>query len=215
MPAGQPAVLHHGPHRLAQVQQPQGVGHGGTGLAYTFGRFLLGHVVLLHQHLVPLGLFDGVQILTLQVLDHGQLHGLAVVGLNDHSRHLSQPRHTGGAPPALTGNDLVIAGLELPHRQRLDDAVLPDGVGQVGQCIGVKQLARLGRAGLYLTDGQHQTGLFLVEGHHIVAHKSAETLSEALGYVCHTASPFRRFLSKIPPPARCRRQLRGSCGRKR
>ena len=32
-------------------------------------------------------------------------------------------------PAPLTGDDLVIAGLQLPHRQRLDDAVLPDGVG--------------------------------------------------------------------------------------
>ena len=86
--AGEPPVLHHGPHGGTQLQQAHCVGYGGPGLAHPLGRLLLGHVVLLHQRLVALGFLHGVQILPLEVLDHGQLHGLAVVGLDDDGRHL-------------------------------------------------------------------------------------------------------------------------------
>ena len=108
MSAGEPPVLHHGPHGGTQLQQAHGVGYGGPGLAHPLGRLLLGHVVLLHQRLVALSLLHGVQILPLEVLDHGQLHGLAVVGLDDDGRHLRQTRHPGGPPAPFAGDDLIV-----------------------------------------------------------------------------------------------------------
>ena len=162
---------------MARTGSPHGVGHGGAGLAHPLGCLLLRHAVLLHQNLVALGLLDGIQILPLEVLNHGQLHGLAVIGFDDHGGHLRQSGHTGGTPAPLTGDDLIVPGLQLPHRQRLDDAVLTNGISQIGQRVGVEQLAGLRGTGFHLADGQHQTALFIVQLHHVVAHQSAEALA--------------------------------------
>ena len=164
MSGGKPSVLHHGPHRLGQPQQAQGVGHGGAGLSHPLRALVLGHAVLFRQHSVALGFFDRVQILSLEVFDHGQLHGLAVVGLDDHHRNLCQPGHPRRPPPPFTGDDLIVAGLQLPHGQRLDDAVYPDGVRQVTEGLRLKALSGLGGAALHLADGQQQGGGALVLG---------------------------------------------------
>ena len=216
MAVGQPSILHHGPHRGTQVQQTQGVGHGGAGLAHPLGALVLGHAVLLRQHPVALGLFDGVQILPLEVLDHGQLHGLAVVGLDDHGGHLCQPGHPRRPPPPLAGDDLIIPALQLPHRQRLDDAVYPDGVRQIAERLRVEALAGLGGAALHLTDGQQQGGgAFVLGGDDIVAQQRAQSLAQTF-CICHTASPFSScFSAEIPPPAPCTLPRPGMSGRKR
>ena len=177
MAVGQPPVLHHGTHRRTQVQQPQGVGHHGAGLAHPLGGLLLREVILLHELPIALGLLDGVQILPLQVFDHGQLHGLAVVGFNDDGRHLVKPRHAGSPPAALAGDDLVVARLQLAHRQGLDDAVLPNGVRQIRQRIGVKLLAGLSGTAFHLRNGEVQAALFLRIFHHVVAQQGGQPFS--------------------------------------
>ena len=55
--------------------------------------------------------------------------------------------------------------------------MLPDGIRQIGQRVGVEQLAGLCGAGFHLTDGQQQAVLLLVEIHHVVAHQSAEAFA--------------------------------------
>ena len=69
-------------------QKAQGVGHCGAGLAHPLRALVLGHAVLLRQHPVALGLLNGVQILSLEVFDHGQLGRLAVIGLDHDDRNL-------------------------------------------------------------------------------------------------------------------------------
>ena len=71
-------------HGRGQSQQPQGIGHGGTGFSHPSGGFLLGQAVFLNQRLVAQGFFHRVQVLALQILNQGQLHGLLVVGLYNH-----------------------------------------------------------------------------------------------------------------------------------
>ena len=88
MTGGELALLQQGPDGVGQGQQPQGVGHGGTGLAHLLGGLLLGEAVLLDQGLVTQGLFHGVQVLPLEVLDETQLHDFPVVGLDDDGGHL-------------------------------------------------------------------------------------------------------------------------------
>ena len=216
MSAGQLALLHQRPHLFRQVQQPQCIGHGAAGLAHPLGGFLLRQTVLLHQRAVALGFLHGVQILTLEVFDHGQLHGLAVVGLDDHHRHLCQPGHPRRPPPPFTGDDLIVAGLQLPHGQRLDDAVYPDGVRQVTEGLRLKALSGLGGAALHLADGQQQGGGALVlGGDDVIAQQCAQSLAQTF-CVRHTASPFSSCSSaKIPPPAPCMRPRPGrSCHRR-
>ena len=73
---------------LNPIEEAQGVGHGGAGLAHPLRALVLGHAVLLRQHPVALGLLNGVQILSLEVFDHGQLGRLAVIGLDHDDRNL-------------------------------------------------------------------------------------------------------------------------------
>ena len=59
------ALLHLG----TQPQQPQSICHGGTGLPYPTGGFLLRQAVFLHQALIALGLLHGVEVLPLQIFN--------------------------------------------------------------------------------------------------------------------------------------------------
>ena len=95
---------------LWQSQQPHGVGDSGAGFSHLPGHFLLGQAEFLHQGLVALGLLHGIQILPLEIFDQTQLHGLAVVGLDDDDRDLVQTCLPGGPPAALAGDDLIIPG---------------------------------------------------------------------------------------------------------
>ena len=124
-----------------KAQQTQGVGHGGTGTAHAAGGLLLGQTVALHQRLVALGLLDGVQVLALQVFDQRQLGGELFVGLDDADGNLLQTRQPGGAPAALAGDDLIIAVVDLPDRDGLDQPVLPDGFGQLLGRFRVKEIS--------------------------------------------------------------------------
>ena len=59
-----------------------------------------------------------------------------------------QARDARGAPAALSGDDLIVAGRKAADRQRLDDAVLADGIGEILQSVFVKVVARLIGVGL-------------------------------------------------------------------
>ena len=109
--------------------------------------------MLLEQHPVAPGLLDGVEVLALEVFDQGQLHGLAVVGLDHEHGDFIQSRQPRGAPAALTGDDLIVFPRQLPHRQRLQDAVGRDGIGQGLQGLVVEARAGLLRVGLHPLDG--------------------------------------------------------------
>lgn len=84
MSGGELALFHQRPHRRGEPQQPQGIGHGAAGLAHALGRLLLGHVVIFNQRLKPGGLLHGVEVLPLEIFDHGQLCGLSVIRLHDN-----------------------------------------------------------------------------------------------------------------------------------
>ena len=102
-----------------------------------------------------------------------------------------QTRHAGGAPAALAGDDLIVAGLQLPHRQRLDDAVLADGVRQIGQRVGVKLLPGLGGAALHLGNGEEKAALDLRLIGKIVAQQGVQTLAETLAFLPYVPFSFR------------------------
>jgi len=185
---GELALLQKLAHRVGQVQEPGGVGNGGAGLAHPLGHLLLGHAVLVHEDLVAVGLFDGVQILPLEVLDEAQLHDLLVVGLDDHSRDLGKARQLGGPPAPLAGDDLVIAGGQPPDGEGLNDPVGADGVGQVGQSFLVETLPGLVQPRLDLRDGEGEGTLTLVlKGG--VAQQGAQALAQAV-FHCHIHSFF-------------------------
>ena len=92
----------------------------------------------------------------MQILHQGQLRGAPVIGLNHPDGYFRQPRHPGGAPAPLSGDDLIIAGVQLADGNGLDQAVLGDGVCQLLQSILIKIFSGLFQPGLHLTDGQMQ-----------------------------------------------------------
>ena len=139
---------------LLQRQQPQGVGHGGAALAHGLAHGLLGQAEVLHQGLEAPGLLHGVQVLPLQVFHQRQLLGLPVVGLDDAHGHFLQSSQPGSPPAPLAGDDLIVAGIQLPHGDGLQKSVLSDGIGQFLQCWLVKACPGLSRPGLHLADGQ-------------------------------------------------------------
>ena len=133
MSGGQLFLLHQGQHLLRQGQQTEHVGDGRAGLAHALGHLLLSQTVFLHQHLIALGLLHRVQVLPLEVLDQAKLHDLSVIRLDDNGGDLVQSGGLGRPPPPLSGDDLIIARGQPPHRQGLDDPVDPDRLGQIGQ----------------------------------------------------------------------------------
>ena len=130
---GKMAIHQHFPHDGGQGGEPQGVGNGGAGLAHPLGHLFLRHGVVGKKHQIALGFLHGIQVLPLEVFNQAQLHDLLVVGLNDDRRDLHQPRQLGGPPAALPGDDLIVAGGQAADGKGLDNAVLPDGVGQIHQ----------------------------------------------------------------------------------
>ena len=191
MARGQPAVLHRLAHALIQREQAHGVGDGGARLADRRGGVLLRHVIGLNERFVALGLFNGVQILALQVFNERQLHCLAVVRLDDDGGHLRQTGKPRSPPAAFAGNDLIVARGELAHGQGLNDAVFADGVRQIGERGVVKMLARLTGAALHLRNGEVEAvGAFGLQGG--VAEQRAKPSAEPAVCVCHENSPFCR-----------------------
>jgi hypothetical protein len=159
MTGGETAFLQKLEYRVGQVQKPQGIGDGGAGFSHAQGNVFLGHVVLIHQDLVALGLFDGVQIFPLEVFN---LHDLSVVGFNDHGGDLLQPGGLCGAPTPLSGNDLIVAGAEPSDGEGLDHTVSADRVGQIAEGLFVKPLPGLVQPRLDLRDGKGKGALALL-----------------------------------------------------
>ena len=135
MPGRQGAVFNQLCHRFAEVQQTQGVGHGGAGFADTGCGVLLGQAIVVDKLLIAAGLFHRVQVFPLQILHQRKLRDAAVVRLQ-------------------AGDDLIIPVFEPAHDHRLDQAVPRNGGGEVLQALFVKALARLILTRLHLGEGK-------------------------------------------------------------
>ena len=103
--------------------------------------------------LEPLRLLDGVQVGPLDVLDEGRLEDLLVVEGDDVDRHLGEPGFLRGAQPALARDELV-AVVDLPHHQRLQNAVVLDARREGREFLPVELLAGLVGVIRDLLDGQ-------------------------------------------------------------
>ena len=162
MTGGDGTAAEHFQNLVTETQQTQGVCYGGTGLAHLSGGLFLGHVIVVDQSLISQGFFHRVQILTLQVFNQGQLRGFFVIRFDDDNRNFGQSRNSGGTPPALAGDDLIITAGQLPYRQRLDDAVDSDGICQGLEFFFVKILTGLFRVGFYLVQGNQTVAVLFL-----------------------------------------------------
>ena len=141
-------------------------------------------MVVVHQRFVALGFFDGVKVFALEVFDERELGHLAVIRLDDDGGHFGKTGDARGAPAALARDDLIVAGRKAADRQRLDNAVLADGIGQILQSLFIEVAARLIGVGFDLRDGEIEVvGRVGAQGG--VAQQRAEPLAEPAVCICH------------------------------
>jgi hypothetical protein len=72
--------------------------------------------------LVGFGFLHRVEILPEEVLHQGQLHAFGVGCLANNRGDAVETGHSGGPPPALTGDDLPAVGAGPPDDHRLNHA---------------------------------------------------------------------------------------------
>ena len=142
--------------------------------------------------LIASGLFDRREVGALQVFNERQLHRLFVVGLDDDDGHLAEPRHARSAPSSFACDDLIVAGVQKPDGQRLNDAVLPDGVRQRSQLFLVEALARLEPVRLDFLKREQKRALLGAGLHRTLTEQRAKSLPET--FICgHVQAPFVRI----------------------
>jgi hypothetical protein len=89
--------------------------------------------VLVHEGLVPLRLFEGVQGLTLKVFNERKHKERVIVDLAGDRRDLRPTKLPDGAQAALSGYQLVLAKKlrSWAEQERLQQTILFDGLGQL------------------------------------------------------------------------------------
>ena len=189
-----------------QLQQAHGVGDRRTALAHALGNLSLGQPKLLDQRPVRGGLFQGVEVGPLHVLDECPFHELLRRRLAHDDGHFRQTRQLCGAPAPFAGDDEERTGAVRigGHHQRLDDPVRLNRGGQLVQGGLVEMGARLVGIGLQRGGGDqaHPAGLGL--GAHFglgrrggrVHDQRPEATPEAAPGLCFWVSPVIR----LPPP---------------
>ena len=106
MAGGDLAFLEQATHAGRELQQAEGVGHGGAVLAHGVGDLLLRGAELLLEPLVALGLFDRIEVGALQILHERERERLAVVDDLHQGGDLRPTESGGGAVPSLTCDQL-------------------------------------------------------------------------------------------------------------
>ena len=122
------------------------------------GHRVLGAAEPLHQQGIGIGLFQRVQVRTLDILDDGDFQHLEIVHRPVENRHLGQPGQLGRAPAPLAGDDLphpVLAGLG-PHQNGQQHPLVADRGGQFVQLGRVELFTGLVGIGLQALDRHHQ-----------------------------------------------------------
>jgi hypothetical protein len=100
-------------------------------------------------------LFDGVQVLALQVLDDGQLGDQAIVGIADAGGDRRPAGMASRSQASLAADELVAAG-DAADQDRLEHVVLLEALGERGD-LDVAEVAA-GLEGIFfdLADGELQ-----------------------------------------------------------
>ena len=188
MTGGERPVLHQLQNGRAEAQQTQRVCDRRAGFAHAGRRLLLRHFIGAHELLIAERLFDRVEVRALQVFDERELHRLLVIGLDDDDRHVGKPREPRRAPAALAGDDLIKAGRQLADRQRLDDAVHADRLGERSELVRVEGFSGLQGIRLDLLQRQADRALRRRFGLLIdISEQGAKALAETF-LRCHSRS---------------------------
>ncbi len=141
-------------HRLRQFQKSQRVGDVTATLADDLRDIVLAVIERVDQRLIAGGFFERIQVGALHVLDDRKLERLRVGRFDDDDRHLVQAGALRGTPAPLAGDDFEFVLADIAHDDRLDDAALPDGCGQLFELGFGEMLARVARIGAEIFDGR-------------------------------------------------------------
>ena len=134
---------------------------------------MLGRHALVHQRFI-----EGREVFPLEVLDDGDLERRVVVDVLDDGPDLAQPGDLRGAPSTLSGDQLVATFDTRPDEDRLEDAVLRDGRGQLQQRLLVERQTRLVRVGVDPVDRDVADAVRLLAG--VVAEEADDRGRELL-----------------------------------
>ena len=102
------------------------------------GHRFLRQVAFVDQALETECRLDGVEVFPLDVLHDGHFEHSGIVGLADIGGYTVQAGGKGGPVTALTADNLIFVGFDLPERQRLDDTETADGGSQFFEGFGVE-----------------------------------------------------------------------------
>src|SRR5271169_4913919 len=187
---------------LRKAQEPDGVRDRGPVAPDPLGHVLLAHVELVVKALESLGLLEGRQFLTLDVLDQRELQHVLVAHVPDHDGDGLEAELLGGPKPPFSRDDLI-AVAQPAHEDRLDHAALADGGRQL-----LEPLRRHGPAGLKgVRIKARERNVVRRRGRSCwlrVGQESGQPLAQRLSFHARSA-PWRAPSTPPPPGNGCRR----------
>ena len=129
--------------RRRKLKQAHQIGDMAARLMDDLGQRFLGMAIIAHQPGIGFRLFDGVQILALDILDKRYFKCLGIVEVTNDHRDFMKPGALGGPPAPLAGDNLVLPTTVWARDDRLKHAVLLDRVSKLSQRIIIKLLPGL------------------------------------------------------------------------
>ena len=125
----------------------------------------------------------------MQIFDQRQLEHFQVIGASNDRGHGRKPEFLRGSPSAFASNEFK-ACADLPHDERLNDAMLANRIDQFLQRFAPKILARLQRARHYarqinLVDSFARLGPICARGDRRRADQRAKTFTQT--GACHAS----------------------------
>src|SRR5487761_2173422 len=92
---------------LRQLQEADRVGDGSPVLPCSAANLFMGETKFAAEPLIGVSRFNGIQVLTLDILNEGELQHLWLGNILDNNRDLGDAGHLGGPPASFPGHNLV------------------------------------------------------------------------------------------------------------
>ena len=138
------------------MQETERVGDGTPALAHLLGYFFLVQTKFFDEPSIRLGLLDRIKIVPLGIFNDSKLEFLLFLNVAHHNRYRAETSPLGGLETTFSSDKLIAIDSVLRHHQRLQDAVLPDRLGELIKLLLIEMETRLVRIGDDLSDGDFQ-----------------------------------------------------------
>ena len=131
------------PRFRSKIQEPERVGDRDAALPHALGDLLVGKSKAVDQLPIRRGLFDRIQVGSLDVLDQRQLKHALIRAVTNHGRNRRQAGLPRGPDAPLTRDQLIATIRAGPHDDRLNHAVLNDRRRELCKLLIVESSPRL------------------------------------------------------------------------